>query len=420
VVSTNSMESMAHRTGEEQALLDGFLSKPVTPAMLSAGVAAAMHPSPTLATLPQAASLRRLAGMRVLVVEDNLINQQVAEELLLSEGARVSLAANGEIGVKAIEVADPPYDAVLMDIQMPVMDGHAATRYIRNTLKLAHLPVIGLTANAMVTDRSDSLASGMNEHVGKPFDMEHLVAVLLRLTGFKPQASEAAAVTAVMAARPEAPALDFSALPQQDIDLPAALKRMSGNQAMYVRAARQIRLSLDPLIPDLLEMLEAEQLAEAARYLHTVKGTAGTVGLNRLAAAIRSLELLCKSSAPGEPQALAQNQDQLQAQVRALVPICTAACHALDAAIAQLDQAVKAPEVVAAVPSDHAVALPVLGALLQLARAGDLSALAYFAESRASLMAMGDAFVADLEDALQSLDLDRVVEICSQTGLVGA
>jgi len=405
MVSTNSMELMAHRTGEEQALLDGFLSKPVTPAMLSAAVASAMHPALTSTVLPLPASLRRLAGMRVLVVEDNLINQQVAEELLISEGARVSLAANGALGVNAIETADPPYDAVLMDIQMPVMDGYAATRHIRQILKLSQLPVIGLTANAMVTDRDDSLASGMNEHVGKPFDMDHLVSVLLRLTGFKPSPSDM-----LPSVSPRLPVIDKHDVPSSataDIDLSVALKRMSGNQSMYVRAAQQIRQSLDRLVPDLLELLDASQMADAARLLHTYKGTAGTVGLNRLAAALRELELICKAPA------VADAAMQVQLQIQALLPVVSAACQALDGAIAQLQGVEIAPSSRPTGNNNQLETAAVLHELLRLARMSDLSALAYFAESRPALFGMGDAFLADLEDALQSLDLTRVVDICS-------
>ena len=120
--------------------------------------------------------------MRILVVEDNAINQQIAEELLTFEGALVSIAGDGQQGVNAVAAATPPFDAVLMDVQMPVMDGYDATRAIRSTLGLRDLTIVGLTANAMDDDRSACLDAGMNEHVGKPFDMDQLVALLLKLT----------------------------------------------------------------------------------------------------------------------------------------------------------------------------------------------------------------------------------------------
>ena len=123
---------------------------------------------------------QRLQGLRLLVVEDNKINQLVAKGLLVQEGATVTLADDGQLGVAAAAAARPPFDAVLMDVQMPVMDGYAATRAIRHDLGLAKLPIIAMTANAMASDRTACLEAGMDEHVGKPFELDHLVSILLR------------------------------------------------------------------------------------------------------------------------------------------------------------------------------------------------------------------------------------------------
>jgi hypothetical protein len=127
--------------------------------------------------------VKRLQGLRVLVVEDNKINQMVARGLLSKEGADITMADNGQLGVQAVAAAQPPFDAVLMDVQMPVMDGYAATRAIRQELGLTALPIIAMTANAMASDRAACLEAGMNDHVGKPFELDHLVATLLRLCG---------------------------------------------------------------------------------------------------------------------------------------------------------------------------------------------------------------------------------------------
>ena len=125
---------------------------------------------------------RPLTGLRLLVVEDNAINQMVARELLSARGAWVEIAENGQLGVAAVAAAAPPFDAVLMDIQMPVMNGYEATRAIRSDLGLATLPIIGLTANALNSDRDACLAVGMNAHVGKPIDVNTLVETLLKHT----------------------------------------------------------------------------------------------------------------------------------------------------------------------------------------------------------------------------------------------
>jgi CheY-like chemotaxis protein len=164
--------------------LTGFVVKPVTPAMLWDAIADAQSVQPQVPTQtltpPQP---KPLSGLRILVVEDNMINQQVAQELLQKSGAKVELAANGQLGVDAVANAKPQFDLVLMDIQMPVLDGYGATQSIREQLGLKDLPIVAMTANALASDRSDCLAAGMTEHIGKPFDYAQLVRVVLSLTG---------------------------------------------------------------------------------------------------------------------------------------------------------------------------------------------------------------------------------------------
>lgn len=133
-------------------------------------------------TVPAAAaSTQRLQGLRLLVVEDNKINQMVAKGLLTKEGAEVTLVDDGQQGVAAVAKVGQSFDAVLMDIQMPVMDGYCATRAIRSELGLATLPIVAMTANAMASDRAACLEAGMDDHVGKPFELDQLVALLQRL-----------------------------------------------------------------------------------------------------------------------------------------------------------------------------------------------------------------------------------------------
>ena len=120
-----------------------------------------------------------VAGVRLLVVEDNALNRQVAAELLSSEGARVALADGGLAGVQQVLEASVPFDAVLMDMQMPDIDGLEATRRIRADGRFAGLPILAMTANASLADREACLAAGMNDHVAKPIDKERLVLCLL-------------------------------------------------------------------------------------------------------------------------------------------------------------------------------------------------------------------------------------------------
>ena len=125
--------------------------------------------------------IARTRGTRVLLVEDNEINQEVAIGLLEDAAIKVDLAENGEIAVRMAQEND--YDAVLMDMQMPVMDGIDATRAIRSDPRFQNLPIIAMTANAMAADREKCLNAGMNDHIGKPIDPDQLFSVLLRWAG---------------------------------------------------------------------------------------------------------------------------------------------------------------------------------------------------------------------------------------------
>jgi CheY-like chemotaxis protein len=177
MVSAANRAALAARLAGEAALVNGFLTKPATPAMLRdalAGASAAPLQPPPLA-LP--ASAARLAGVRVLVVDDIAMNRQIARGLLEHDGATVD-EADGGVAALAMSAAHD-YDAILMDVQMPDMDGYACTRAMRQRAG-ARIPVIAMTANVMASDREACLAAGMDDHVGKPIEIATLAAVLLR------------------------------------------------------------------------------------------------------------------------------------------------------------------------------------------------------------------------------------------------
>jgi two-component system, sensor histidine kinase and response regulator len=245
---------------------------------------------------------QRLAGLRLLVVEDNPINQEVARDLLRDEGASVTLAGDGRQGIAAVVAADPCFDAVLMDVQMPVMDGHAAASHLRRELGLATLPIIAMTANAMPSDRAASLASGMNDHIGKPFDLDELVAVLHRHVPVRPappapvprrRAFSSPVVT------PEVRGLAQAA----GFDLDAALQRLAGRVDVYLRLAASFDERLATLPADLAAVLHADRRAEAERLAHTIKGVAATLGALRLAAMAGEVERALQHWPPKPPQA---------------------------------------------------------------------------------------------------------------------
>jgi CheY-like chemotaxis protein len=393
MLSSDTRSSLAYRTDEDQALLDGFLVKPVTGFMLRE---AAVGTDSATARLRQAqragGSARRLTGLRILVVEDNLINQQVAEELLMSEGATVLLAANGRLGVDAVACASPQFDAVLMDIQMPVMDGYAATQAIRQQLGLATLPIVAMTANAMASDREDCLAAGMTEHIGKPFDLSKLVQLLLRLTGHIP----ASGVT-----EPDVkPPLTVNS--GDEIDSARAIARMSGLKELYLRSAKEFALALPNTVDEWLSAL-AHDPRQAVIQMHSLKGTAALVGAERLSLEAARLEKLCHVSL--DVQARIKEAATLSEVVRATQ-------DALHTVIVHLSRLVEHGGYIAE-PAPRASALQeALRSLVLLLQVSDLTALELFAQRRSDFELAEAAAFSQLEEALQGLELQQALAIC--------
>jgi CheY-like chemotaxis protein len=261
--------------------------------------------------------------MRLLVVEDNLLNQQVAEELLNKEGALVSLAANGQIGVDAVAAAAAAmqFDAVLMDLQMPVLDGYGATRLIREQLGLTGLPVIALSANALPQDRAASLAAGMNEHVGKPFDISKLTEVLVRLTGWATQVPADSArcdqdtVEAIEAAKLE----NYSDV----IDVAGALAWVGDDIQMYRRFLTSFLDDVQGNADQLQTHFERGEQNDAARVLHTLKGLARTIGALELSRFAADAEVRLKHAMTQEDTQtlVTQTREQIASATQALLEV---------------------------------------------------------------------------------------------------
>ena len=294
MLSVHGYDGNPERAAGDEAHIDALLTKPVTPSMLFDAIADARSSLRLPRAVPSGTGQRRLAGMRLLVVEDNLNNQQIAAELLHAEGAQVELAGNGALGLAAVIAADPPFDAVLMDIQMPVMDGYTATARIRQTAGFATLPIIAMTANALASDREACLAAGMNDHIGKPFDLSQLVATLRQHVG---RASAAAAtrqghagVSAELAAEAR----------REGFGLAAAIDRLGGDAAVYLRVIEMFLNDIASLPEQLAAHLRQGELREANRLMHTLKGLAGTVGAERLATRAAAAEKQLTAELPGD------------------------------------------------------------------------------------------------------------------------
>jgi CheY-like chemotaxis protein len=404
MVTAQGRETLSERNAGDRALINGFLVKPVTTAMLveavvdarAAAVAAQRGENPAAPQAP--VQRKRLQGMRILVVEDNKINQMVAKGLLSQEGADVTLADDGQLGVNAVAAAQPPFDVVLMDVQMPVMDGYLATRTIRQELGLTALPIVAMTANAMASDRAACLAVGMNDHVGKPFELDGLVALLQSLVGGGGGVEESAPVSAPDAAPTPAP---------HGMDLAAALERMGGDTRLFARAIHGFADDLGR-VPAQVQALLAQGDAPAVwRSLHTLKGLAGTVGMVDVARGLAALEAQHKNLPPPGAAAAALPA----ALLAALQPLVDDTLRALEPVLQRYPRQESGP-VVEPVALDAARLAADLHALCDLLQASDMAALAAHQQlCQVHAGALGAA-LAPLDAAMAALDFEKAVGLC--------
>ncbi|MFZ3285674.1 MAG: response regulator [Telluria sp.] len=277
MVSAYGREVLEQRSDHDHALLDGFLVKPVTMSMLADAVNQARAKRPSPAPLSGANRKKQLEGMRVLVVEDNLNNQQVVRELLEDEGALTALAEHGQHALDTL-IGGATFDVLLMDLQMPVMDGYTATRHIRQQLGMTALPIVAMSANAMAEDRAACLQAGMDEHIGKPFELQHLIDVLCRVCGRAPPFAVPVPPVPFLA-----PATVVAA-EAAGISLQGALMRLGGKQEVYRRMLANFITELEGM-PEQLGALAARADHDGVHLsLHSLKGVAATLGADALAA----------------------------------------------------------------------------------------------------------------------------------------
>ena len=304
---------LEHQASLEDGQPQQHLIKPITPSALFDAVAQATGGASVLhgSALP-ADPGQPLAGLQLLLVEDNPLNQQVACELLRQAGARVSVAVNGLEGVEHIRTAlrqGSLPDAVLMDIQMPVMDGYEATRRIRAELS-GTLPIIVMTANAQPADRAACLAVGMDDHIAKPVDRADLVAAVLRQCG-RPDEADSPQHTAAALPAPTAPEHDAAALLRADeLDLPAAWQRLGGDRSLHARLVQDFARQQQGSARQAHQALLQGDRSAAHRILHTLKGLAATLGASALARQCAAAQALIDQGA--EAPALQQTLELLQ------------------------------------------------------------------------------------------------------------
>jgi CheY-like chemotaxis protein len=268
--------------------------------------------------IPNPGATGRLRGLRVLLVEDNEVNQELALELLTGAGMVVDLAVNGREALERLDTAT--YDGVLMDCQMPVMDGYEATEALRRDPRFADLPVIAMTANAMAGDRERCLAAGMNDHLTKPIETTEMFGLLARW--LRPEALDDPEPAAV----PMAPVADAAWLGLLSrYDTRSGLVRTQGDVGLYRRLLRKFADGQRGFPQQFSSALAGRDAAAPTRLAHTLKGLAATLGAEALAGAAGALEQALRGGTA--PDAL-------------LLPVFTE----LEVAVAEVDVALAEPD----------------------------------------------------------------------------
>ncbi|HMH11613.1 MAG TPA: response regulator [Edaphobacter sp.] len=279
----------------EDASFDNILIKPVTPSMLFDSAVQALggdresgrvvEASPTL-------NLSQLHGAKVLLVEDNELNQEVAMGLLEPAHMSIDLAENGEAAVQMVNKRD--YDLVLMDMQMPVMDGVAATKAIRSNPRFRDLPIIAMTANAMEADREICRQAGMNDHVSKPIDPDAMFATVMKW--IKPRHVQASAEPPSQKVEDASPQ-NLLCLPEIDgVDIKDGLKRVGGNIRLYRDLLMKFTAKYCDAGLQISDALHIGDRGAAERIAHTIKGVAGNMGIKPLQFAAEKLEKAIRDS----------------------------------------------------------------------------------------------------------------------------
>jgi two-component system, sensor histidine kinase and response regulator len=254
----------------------------------------------------EARDIAAIRGARILLVEDNEINQHVASEILRDAGFEVEIAENGLVGVAMAQRTR--YDLVLMDMQMPVMDGLAATRELRKTLAPGELRIVAMTANAMDRDRQACLAAGMDDFVPKPMDPAELWRVLMRW----------------IPARTSTAPSPIESIP--GLDTITGMHRMMGKRKLYLQMLRRFADGQHDTTERLREALASGDWETAERLAHNAKGASGTIGATEVPRHAAAVESLLRRRVPREQ--IDERLDEFERSLRDLVSGIAAALPA--------------------------------------------------------------------------------------------
>jgi two-component system sensor histidine kinase/response regulator len=269
------------RQAAKEKLIDGFLLKPINPSILYDTINSILHLGEKR-VLDKSKDIdvienyrAALINSKVLLVEDNDINLELAIELLRDVGIEPDFARNGREGWE--KVKENTYDCVLMDIQMPEMDGLTATRKIREEERFNKLPILAMTAHAMKGEREKSLSAGMNDHITKPIDPHILYNALIKYIK-----GEATANSVAEFAEKNATADGDAPFQIEGVDVVNGLKRVAGKQDLYFKLLKTFVDNYTGVTMKAQKMVVEKNVPELAALLHTIAGVAGNIGITEL------------------------------------------------------------------------------------------------------------------------------------------
>ncbi len=310
MVTAHSREELLRQAQVSGVSIDGLLIKPVAPSTLhdSISTALGMTVSPSRRTVAGRSARTdvetALRGTHILLVEDNDMNREFALEILGRAGIQVDVASNGQEALEKIGCFH--YDGVLMDCQMPVMDGFEATRRIRADGRFAALPVIAMTANAMAGDRERCADAGMNDHIAKPIDIDLMFLTLARY--MKPRAGTDGAFA--MPPQPQTTAM----LRVEDLDITEVMSRIGDDGDLFRNMLRWFCDGHADFVRSMRAAIATGDHATAQRLAHTLKGAAGDIGATLLCEAAKRLEAALLTPSTVDSAALVDTVEALLAQ----------------------------------------------------------------------------------------------------------
>jgi two-component system sensor histidine kinase/response regulator len=375
------------REESERLGIDSFLVKPVTRSLLVDTLVTLFAPGSDEMTHASSDDRHagRLLGARILLAEDNEINQQIAVELLEGIGAKVTVANNGSEAVEQLLLKPAAYDLVLMDLQMPVMGGYEATLKIREEAALAKLPIIAMTAHATLEEKQKCLDAGMNDHISKPIDPNILFETVGRFYQPPPVTEPTGQTAAVISDPEELPCID-------GLDAQDGLTRVAGNRKLYLKLLRQFADQQGPAVAEITAALSAGDSALAERIAHTVKGVAANLGAKQVQSAAGALEEIIRHRG---------SADETEPALRQLAKVLDPLLDGLEKILPE--SATPAPEILS--PADPAETRAAAESLAKLLADFDSAAVEYIETNRAPLTPLfpGESW-SDFEKLVQNYD----------------